>query len=363
MKIKSIETLRVAIPADADGPTGDNWAKVEALILRIETGEGLVGWGEAFGHAAIAVTEAALKTMIAPWFIGKEVDDIEKLMQMAQRAFHTFGRGGPVLYALSGIDIALWDIAAKRAGQPLFRLLGGNDGRIKLYASLLPYNANADAIQRNSRKARDLGFAIVKLHETTIPAFMAARESIEPSVPVALDVNCPWTADEAREMARAIKGRGFHWLEEPVWPPENFAGLAAVRREGVPIAGGENVGTPLEFQRAFEAGAFDIAQPSVTKIGGISVMRRVGALADARGVRVIPHCFYWGPGYLATAHFAAARPDRPPVETMFVKFAARPYPLLDTGKGELALPESPGLGFEPDQAVIANYLVSRASIT
>src|SRR5207247_6164576 len=98
-----------------------------------------------------------------------------------------------------------------------------------------------------------------------------------------------------RAIARAIHGKGFHWFEEPVWPPEDFDGLARVREEGVAIAGGENIGSLHEFRRAFEARAFDVAQPSVIKVGGVSAMLRIFALAEAFRVRVVPHFFYWGP--------------------------------------------------------------------
>ncbi len=365
MKIKSIETLRVAIPVDADGPRGaatGAWDRVESLVVRVETAGGLVGWGEAFGHKVNPGTEAILHTMVGPWFLGKDAALAEALADQAQRAFHSFGRGGPVMYALSGIDIALWDIMAKRAGKPLFRLLSATDGELRCYASLLPYGGDRDAIARNSRKALDAGHGMIKLHETALPAFMAAREALPAEIPVALDVNCPWTVNEARAIARAIKGRGFEWLEEPVWPPENFTGLADVRREGVAIAGGENIGSLDEFRRAFDAKALDVAQPSVAKIGGVTGMRRAAALAAEYKLRVVPHCFYWGPGYLATAHIAASLPNRPMVETLFAAFAAKPHALWEPEKGSLVLPETPGLGFEPDLAVLERFMVSRHAV-
>jgi L-alanine-DL-glutamate epimerase-like enolase superfamily enzyme len=200
---------------------------------------------------------------------------------------------------------------------------------------------------------------MIKLHETALPAFLAAREAAAAETRIMLDVNCPWPVDEARAVARAIAGRGFHWLEEPVWPPEDYAGLAAVRREGVPIAAGENVTGLHCFRRLLEAGAVDVVQPSVTKIGGITAMQRVLALAHAHSVRVVPHCFYWGPGYLATAHVAASMPVPAPVETAFIDLEARPHDLFDPSRATLALPDRPGLGFEPDPDVLERYLVAR----
>ena len=370
MKIAKIETLRVSIPFTTGGPqigprpslSARPWTQMECLMVRVETDDGLVGWGEGFGHLVNAGTEAVLASLVGPWFLGKDPGPSAALLREAQHAFHGFGRSGPAIYALSAIDIALWDLAAKRAGQPLYRLLGGGEGKVDLYASLMRYGGDLDAVRRNVRRARDAGFKMIKLHETTVPAFLAAREAVDAETRIMLDVNCPWTVAEAKEVARTIKDRNFHWLEEPVWPPEDFAGLAAVREAGVPIACGENVSSLHEFRRLFEARAVDIVQPSVIKLGGISAMLKVLALAEAFSVRVVPHCFYWGPGYLATAHVAAAMAKPPPVETAFIALERRPHPLFDPDRATLALPDTPGLGFDPDPRVLDAYKVSRQQL-
>ncbi len=132
--------------------------------------------------------------------------------------------------------------------------------------------------------------------------------------------------------------------------------------EGVAIAAGENIGTLHDFQRLFEAEAVDFVQPSVIKIGGISAMLRVATLAQAYAVRVVPHCFYWGPGYLATAHLAASFTRPTPVETAFITLEQTPHPLFDPFTATLDLPELPGLGFEPDMEVLRKYTVTRNDI-
>ena len=135
--------------------------------------------------------------------------------------------------------------------------------------------------------------------------------------------------------------------------------MAEVRAEGVPISSGENMTTLHDFKSAFEAGAIDNVQPSVTKCGGISGMRRVFALAQAYPVRVVPHCFYWGPGYHATAHLAASRPEPTLIETAFITFAIRPHALFDSTSSVLELTEAPGLGFDADWEGLAEYEISR----
>jgi L-alanine-DL-glutamate epimerase-like enolase superfamily enzyme len=276
---------------------------------------------------------------------------------------HGLGRAGPMMYALSAVDIALWDLAGKRAGMPVFRMLGGDAAELTRYASLMRYGGDTDAVVENVTRARGHGFTTIKLHETAVPAFRAARGAVNPEDNICLDVNCPWTVAEAKAIAREILFDDFHWLEEPVWPPEDFAAIAEVRAEGVPISAGENMTTLLDFKAAFEAGALDNVQPSVIKCGGISGMRRVFSLARAHAVRVVPHCFYWGPGYHATAHLAASRPEPTLVETAFITFAVRPHALFDPTSATLQLGEAAGLGFEADWDALAPYVTARNTVS
>jgi L-alanine-DL-glutamate epimerase-like enolase superfamily enzyme len=365
MKITGIETWRIAIPFTNGGPALGMrpglaaWSAMEALIVRVQTDDGLVGWGEAFGHVVNAGTQAVLDTLVAPWFLGRDPGPIAPTMEAAQKAFHVFGRTGPVLYALSAMDIALWDLAGKRAGAPVFRMLGGTAAPLDLYASLMRLDGDQAAIADGVHRAMAVGYGWIKMHEATVPAFRAAREAAAAEARIMLDVNCPWAVDEAQAVAREILEDDFHWLEEPVWPPEDFAGIAEVRAEGVPIAAGENICTLHDFQRLFEARAVDFVQPSVIKVGGISAMQRIITLAQAYSVRVMPHCFYWGPGYLASAHVIAAMTRPAPLETAFITLEAQPHPLFNPAVGSLTLSEAPGLGFEPDMAVMERYRVSR----
>ncbi len=366
--ITMIETIRVSLPFETGGPrvgirpAMGAWLRMECLMVRVETADGLEGWGEAFGHNVIPATETALNAVIAPQMIGKDAREIAKRFDDLERPLHGFGRSGPVIYGISAIDIALWDLAGKRAGMPLFRMLGGG-GELRRYASLMRYGGDIDAVAANVDRARQNGFTTIKLHENTIPAFRAARAAVDSEDDICLDVNCPWTVDEACRVAREIRDDDFHWLEEPVWPPEDYDGIARVRAVGVPVAAGENMATLRDFNAAFNAGAVDIVQPSVTKCGGISAMRRVFALAEARSVRVVPHCFYWGPGYNATAHLAASRPEPTLVETAFITFAEPPHALFDPNIATFELPETAGLGFEADWDVLEKHVVSRNRVT
>ncbi|GGJ37738.1 enolase [Neoroseomonas lacus] len=335
---------------------GQPWDRLEILLVRVETEDGLVGWGEAFGHAAIPATKAALDSIVAPLVVGRDAGDINAITRQVLHGVHLLGRNGPFVYAFSGIEMALWDLLGKRCGQPIWRLLGGgNAGRLGAYASLLSYGGNLDLVGRNTADARAQGYRHIKLHEVTRDAVLAAK-SAAPDAAIMLDVNCAWTPPVARGMAASLAADGLAWLEEPVWPPEDAAGLASLRRFGIPLTAGENTAGLFGFRSLMEAGAIDIAQPSVTKVGGIGEMQQVIALARAHGVEVIPHCPYFGPGFVATLHIAAAMPERPLIEVLWLEMEANPFdPWVRAKDGTVAVPTAPGLGCDPDPVVLERY--------
>jgi len=363
MKIKSVESCVVALPFDMGGPipsfAGRPWDRLEILLVRVETEDGLVGWGEAFGHAAIPATRAALDTTVAPLVIGRDAGDIDALSRSILHAVHLLGRNGPHVYAYSGIEIALWDIRGKRAGKPLHALLGRKgDGRSELdaYASLLWY-ADTALVAKNTAAAIARGYRYIKLHQVTRADVVAAKAvKGADKAQIMLDVNCAWSVPAARQMAKSLEGDGLMWLEEPVFPPEDVHGLAEVRRCGIPIAAGENVAGVFGFQALMDANAIDIAQPSVTKIGGIGEMLRVIELGRARDVQVTPHCPYFGPGFLASLHIIAALSDKPLVEVLWMDMEANPFdPWVKPVNGRIKVPQAPGLGCDPDPAIVARY--------
>ena len=359
MKITGVSTLVLNLPMLIDGATpmmaGRARTSIDMLLVRIDTDQGLTGWGEAFGHRIFPATRAAIDTLLGPMCVGRDATQIQAINDDLQRVLHGVGRNGPTIYALSGIDIALWDLAGKAAGLPLYRLLGGG-ARVDLpaYASLLRYGA-ADAVKHYTAQALDRGYRHIKLHEITVPEVKAARDVAGPGIPIMVDTNCPWTVTQAIEMAHRLAPFGLTWLEEPVWPPENLAGLAEVRaRGGIPTAAGENYGTVWEFRRACETGALSYAQPSVTKIGGVTEMRRVMVIADTLGVTVVPHSAYFGPGLLASIHCIAAMAGEGWVERFYCDFADNPLgDAIHPGKnGRIAVPQGPGLGVDPSPRAI-----------
>jgi L-alanine-DL-glutamate epimerase-like enolase superfamily enzyme len=359
MKITNVETIVVTMPMVIEGdrvPTqaGKPRTTMDTLLVRVDTDEGVTGWGEGFGHRIFTATKAALDSFIGPMCLGRDPTAIHQLVDELQRNLAGVGRNGPAMYALSAIDIALWDIAGKLAGLPLYRLLGGS-ARTELpaYASLLRYGEPA-AVTHHVEKALARGYRHIKLHEITVDPIKAAREAAGSNTPIMVDCNCPWTVSEAIGMAHKLSELDLTWLEEPVWPPEDHAGLARVQRVGgIPTAAGENAMLP-EFRGLFEAGAVTYAQPSVTKVGGVSQMQKVMALADAFGVSVVPHSAYFGPGLLASIHCIAAMPGGGLVERYDADFNANPLhdAIMPNAAGCIPVPQNPGLGVDPDAKVI-----------
>jgi D-galactarolactone cycloisomerase len=396
MTIRSIDSVAISMPFDMGGPKplfAGKPRQQEMFLVRVETDDGIVGWGEAFGFAVWPSTRTALQTLVAPLAVGRDEADIAGLRNELTRKLHLLGRTGPVMFALSGLDIALWDIAGKRAGKPLWQLLAsgahgvsgagagttaaraaaaasaadaatsgnaaGSPTLLPTYASLIRYGDPA-LVAKNAARARADGFRSIKLHEITVDNVGAARAAIGPDVELMMDCNCPWTESEALAIARGVKPFDLTWFEEPVWPPEDYPALARVRRDGgIKVSAGENAMSPADFARMFEAGAVDIAQPSVTKIGGIAAFAEVVAIARRHGVRVVAHSPYFGPGLLATLHLTWALLDDAPIEYGYCRLDASPLATaIAVSNGMIALPQGPGLGCDPDPAVLREYAVA-----
>src|SRR5215469_15926415 len=365
MIIAKVETFPLRIPfksgtraaASAWGDKG--LPAADSLLVRVTTDQGLEGWGETFGFRAVSSAKLAIDELIAPLCIGKDATQIGRLMLDVQKKLHVFGRSGPLFYGISAMDIALWDIAGKAAGVPVYQLLGGSgSAELPCYASLIRYSDPA-LVRANVQRALDSGFRSLKLHEIELPAIRAARDEAGPHVELMLDVNCPWTLLEARGRAEELKDVQLKWLEEPIWPPENYDGLAQLRRSCViPIAAGENSSTLMDFERLLAAEAVDFVQPSVAKMGGISELCKVFPIAAVRNTTVMPHCFYDGPGLLAAIHTTAALGTADAmIEWRYFDLEAQIYGGgLVPVNGQVSVPQRPGLGIDPDPNVIRDYL-------
>jgi D-galactarolactone cycloisomerase len=359
MKIARVEAVPLSIPFTYGGNrrlAGSDWRKLDFCLVRVETDSGAVGWGDAFAYSCRRTVASAVSDMVAPLAVGHDAADIAGLHAKLQRELHLFGRYGITVFAISALDIALWDLAGKVAGKPVYALLGGaKRKRIPCYASLLRYT-EPKLVAEYCRRALGEGYDAIKLHEITEDAIAGARAVVPRGVPLMVDTNCEWTPEGAIAAAKRFRAFDLEWLEEPVFPPEDFRSLRAVgEASGVPIAAGENFCFATQFEALFEARAVTFAQPSVTKVGGITEFLKVVALADSRGVRLAPHSPYFGPGALASLHLLAARGDAR-FECFYLWPEGKLYgAALDPVGGALDVPDGPGLGADPDPEVIRRF--------
>ncbi|MCA2242307.1 mandelate racemase/muconate lactonizing enzyme family protein [Mycobacterium sp. WUMAC-067] len=360
--IAKIETVPLRIPLKAGSTPGaslwgDALTAADSLLVKVTTSDGVEGWGEAFGFSAVDSAKLAVDQLITPLCIGRDATRIGPLMLEIQKKLHVFGRGGALTYGLSAVDIALWDIAGKLTHAPVSQLLGGGVTTMPCYASLACYSDPA-LVRAVVRQAIDAGFQVLKLHEAGVSAIRAAREEAGPDIELIVDAGCPWTLTEATAVADELRAARLKFLEEPLWPPEDFDGLAQLRRTtGIPISSGENASTVLEFERMLAAEAVDFVQPSPAKMGGISELRKVFPLAAVHNVPVMTHSFYDGPGLLAALHATAALGDIDSmIEWRWFELEASIYgDGLTPTAGRISVPQGPGLGIDPDPDVISAY--------
>lgn len=359
--ISAIDTIALRIPLDIWAPPpmsqGVPRTHVESLYLRVTTSSGVVGWGESFGTARPMVI-AAFDNWIRCLAVGQSVTD-EQLIPRIERMLLSLSRAGPLVHALAGLDIALWDIRGKLAGVSVSTLLGGaKRKRVECYASLLQYSGNREYIKRNTARALERGYRHVKLHERTPDALAAAREVTGPDIPLMVDTNCAWTPSEAEAAVIAMAPYKPFWVEEPIYPPEDFEALAKLRAiSGVPMGIGENATSLRDFLRMVTIGKADYIQPSIVKLG-ITAMAKVAAEVEQTGATCVPNAFYIGPAFLAVLHCLAAKEKDSPLERMFADFGATPFaktvPVIN---GAVEVPEGPGLGADPEDDLIAAFRV------
>ena len=365
MKIDAVDAVALAIPwRPSDPPSPWTRGLGRQILVRVGTDAGLVGWGEAFALGAPTAVCTVVHEVLRPLLLGQPAAEIEAIMDRLHRATLVFGRRGLGMFAISGVELALWDLAGQARGLPVYALLGGLvQPRIPAYASLARFERPAD-VGRATADAVAAGFHGVKLHQTDVASVAAARAAAGPGVALMLDVNCPWTPEQAIEMGRALAPFDLAWLEEPVWPPEDYLGLARVAAAlATPVAAGENEATAVGFRAMLAAGAVDIVQPSPTKVGGLGEAKAIAALAAAARVTVVPHSFYFGPGLAAALHLAAATPGVPWVEWPMGELA---MPLLEEPiqpvTGYLAPSAAPGLGVRPNPEALRRHPLGAAGV-
>lgn len=346
----------------------------DAVLVEVHTDQGISGWGQCSGPPA--TTPLAVERQYAPLLAGKDPRDWQVL-------WHTIGglRGGHY-GIISGLEMALLDLAGKAAGLPVYKLLGGAfRDRVKVYATGLyrlerwqSLDAWREGLIEEALGYREQGFSLTKLKIGFVPPqdvtlVHAVRDAIGPEMGLAVDANCAWDAATAIWVGRQIESARIAWYEEPL-PPTNLAGYREVRQAvAIPVSGGEGLAGLYPFREMIQTRSVDVVQPDIIICGGFSAMTRVQVLADANHVRLVPHC--WGSAipFAASLHYLATIPDGAPSITPT-------EPLLEYDRSEnplreellvtplrregsyLHVPPGPGLGIEINPEVIEKYRVA-----
>jgi len=342
-----------------------------STLVRITAEDGTIGWGEAFGLPTPLAATAIVTEIIAPALQGAELDDPAAMQADLRAYFIALGQGaGPAMEALSGVDIALWDLRARRAGQPLATFLGASPGPVATYASPVGFMPTTAESAAAARGLLDQGFRAIKIKvgrgvATDADHVAAVRDAVGPDVALMSDANCGYAPDDAIAAARAFAASAIAWLEEPT-RPDDHAALAAIRRASpIPIAGGENEFTAEACARLASAGAVDILQPNIARIGGVSGLLAVGEICARNGLRLAPHGVGTSVAVSAAIHTCRAAQGSPLYEANRLlnplrdQLGIHPPQLRD---GQLVAIDAPGHGGEPDPAKLEDWRLRRAPV-
>ncbi len=348
-----------------------------AMVVEIETDQGLTGWGECYGPARMT---AAVVDSVAAWLIGEDPLRTDVLWQTIYARLRDHGQKGVVIQGLSGIDIALWDIKGKHFGVPAYRLLGGPlRTEVQAYATGLYRRKAGNPLEYLAEEAACYvaeGFRAVKLKvgfgvEEDAAVTSAVREAIGPDVGLMVDANHAFDATAAIRLGRMIESYDIGWFEEPV-PPEDVAGYREVKAAlSIPIAGGECEFTRYGFRDLLVSRAVDIVQPDTCAAGGLSECKKIADMSEAFGVRYNPHVWGTGIAIAASLQLLAVLPTHTPtslapVEPM-LEFDRTEHPIrqalltqpIEHAGGMVCVPDGPGLGIEIDRDALAQFAAAR----
>lgn len=388
MKIQSVSARWLHVPIPYEQQHVSDFGRIasfDSVLVRIETDDGLVGYGEAKEEVGSEGNSHALVATVnqkfGPLLIGEDPRDITRLAERMYngvrdhyalahgRVFPILGRRGVAISAMSGIDLALWDLLGKSLGQPVWRLLGGRKAvRMPAYASGGWADSQRIGEQLAGYVARG-GFRAVKMRVGVIDGdprnsaerVHAARQHLGPDIGIAVDAHGTYSVAEAKRFCRLVEDCNLMWFEEPV-TADDKRGMAEVRAAtGIPIAAGESEFNRYDFRDLAELRAADIFQPDLAICGGITEAMRIGALASAYNLKLAPHLWTGALAFAAGMHVAAASPAG-----FILEYSLGANPLLHelsvekflVQDGSIEIPERPGLGVTVDEGFVERYTVA-----
>ena len=370
MRITKVEPIILRLPHVTEAVDGTQ----DDLLIRIETDEGIYGWGEVDSspEVARAIVEAPTSHGIAHGLrqvlLGRDPFDIEQLWRDMYRATIYYGREAVVIHAMSGVDVALRDVLGKATCKPVHKLLGGSyRSKACAYASVLMPETAAEA-QRMARDYVSQGFTAVKFgwgplgrDEGLDVELIAAARSGAGCARLMIDIGQQYTVKQAIRVAKRVEKHKLYWMEEPL-PPDDFDGYRRLAGEvTVNIAAGEAESSRRAFRRLIQDCCIDIVQPDISRAGGLTETRKIGTFADDANVRLVPHAFKTGILLAACLHLIAALPNTELIEFSLADSPIRRDLLTEPFQvvgGHVEVPEKPGLGIEVNPEVVAKYRVA-----
>jgi L-alanine-DL-glutamate epimerase-like enolase superfamily enzyme len=370
MKIIRVEPIHLRLPDVNERCDGTQ----ETLIVKVYTDAGIVGVGEVDSSSLVAkaIIEAPLSHKIcrglAECVLGQDPFEIDRLIHRMYEGTIFFGRQGAVIQAMSGVEIALWDIMGKATGRPVYQLLGGAfHKKLLAYASILFGDTPAET-ERIGRNLVQQGFRAVKFgwgpmgqgEESDLAHVRAARQGLGPDVELMVDAGLCWDTATALRRAKQFEPFNLTWLEEPLHP-DNLQGYARLSAQSpIRIAAGEEICDIKEFQQMMDLGGIGVVQVDVTRVGGLARSKRIGWDSYDRHRLCVNHSYKTGVNIAASLHFVAALPNSRYFEYCVEQGALRQtltkqrFPVVE---GEIAVPEESGLGVELDEQVVERFRV------
>jgi L-alanine-DL-glutamate epimerase-like enolase superfamily enzyme len=375
MRITDVEAIVVSEPPERIAR--HSWdGSQDAIIIRISTDDGLIGLGEVDSSPEVirGIIEAppSMRTMwgLRDLCLDEDPRDIGRIWDKLYRGSSYYGRSGAAMQAISGVEVALWDILGKATSLPVSTLLGGaRRSTVRVYASLMTPET-PEATTEAVRALVAAGFTAIKLGGGPLgrdpaedEAIVRAAREADAAVELMIDMGQCWdTAEHALSVAHRLAPYGLRWMEEPLWPDELAPYVWLTERSPVPIAAGEAETTESRLREMVERRAVHILQPDITRVGGLQSCQRVVAMARAAALEVVLHCYNTGITKAASLHLSAAAPNLPlleycvetnPIQTSVTH---QQFPVVN---GRVAVPTDPGLGVDLDQDTIRQYRTER----
>ena len=354
-----VDTYRIPLPEPIEAAAAGVMRGFDLVMVQVSDNEGATGTGYTVMHQGQGLAVAAIVANVFRDMLHDEDPRLtERHWQRMWHAHHYAGRGAPLSFAIAAVDTALWDLRGRQLGEPLWRLLGGHEPRIKAYAGNIDLNFQLEKLLEGASDSLASGHRSVKMRlgrpslREDVSRVAAMRNHLDPDIELMADANEAWRVDQAVRAINELQPLDLIWLEEPI-KPDDFAGYAHLRRLGkIPLAAGENLHTVAEFTQLIGVQGIDFPEPDLSTCGGVTPFMKIARLAEANNLPVISHGIHD-----VHVHLLAACPNAAYLEMHafgLEKFMSEP---LVVSEGYVTAPDRPGHGIDFDLDGMSVYRV------